>query len=382
MSPRDRDSSPGLQPSLGTDTVSAFRTFLDRYGLIAAMVLIITLLHYNTAMHIHEAHGIYRRLYYFPIIIAAFRGGLRGGLLTALAICLLYLPHAFGLIGFDPAPTLEKILEMALYLAVGMVCGLLVDRELQARARLERTARNLQHALDEKSAMEQELIRSERLAAVGRLSAGLAHEIRNPLASIKGSADVIADDYPDDHPKAKLLRILKDETARLNDVLTRFLQFARPSSRDRTEFDLSEELRAVAALITHRAPAPVVTVDIPAGVRWELAGDREQIRQLLLNLALNAAAAAGPAGTVTCALERRDDTLLCRISDDGEGFSAEALANFGTPFFSTRSEGTGLGLAICLRIVEDHGGSIEVLAQHAPGASVQVTLPGLALEED
>ena len=382
MSPRDRDSSPGPPPALGTDTVGAFRTFLDRYGLIAAMVLIITLLHYNTAMHIHEAHGIYRRLYYFPIIIAAFRGGLRGGLLTALGICLLYLPHAFGSIGFDPAPTLEKILEMALYLAVGMVCGLLVDRELQARARLERTARNLQRALDEKSAMEQELIRSERLAAVGRLSAGLAHEIRNPLASIKGSADVIADDYPDDHPKAKLLRILKDETARLNDVLTRFLQFARPSSHDRSEFDLSEELRAVAALITHRAPAPAVTVDIPAGVRWELDGDREQIRQLLLNLALNAAAAAGPEGAVTCALQRRDDTLLCRISDDGEGFSAEALANFGTPFFSTRTEGTGLGLAICLRIVEDHGGSIEVLAKHEPGASVQVTLPGLALEED
>ena len=128
MSPRDRDSSPGPSPSLETGAVGAFRAFLDRYGLIAAMVLIITLLHYNTTMHIHEAHGIYRRLYYFPIILAGFRGGTRGGLLAALLVCALYIPHAFGLIGFDPAYTLEKILEMVLYVAIGLLTGVLTGR--------------------------------------------------------------------------------------------------------------------------------------------------------------------------------------------------------------------------------------------------------------
>ncbi|MEZ4387865.1 MAG: hypothetical protein R3D98_09860 [Candidatus Krumholzibacteriia bacterium] len=107
------------------------------YGLIALMVLVVTLMHYNTAMHIHAAHGIYRRLYYFPIIIAAFRGGRTAGLATAVVVCAVYLPHAFGFIGFDPAPTLEKILEMALYVAVGLVAGVLEDRERRARRRLQ-----------------------------------------------------------------------------------------------------------------------------------------------------------------------------------------------------------------------------------------------------
>jgi len=324
---------------------SRVRHLIDRYGLVAAMVVVITLLHYNTAMHIHQAHGIYRRLYYFPIIIAAFRGGTRGGLLTALAVCALYLPHAFGQIGFDPAPTLEKILEMVLYVAVGVVCGLLVDREGRARRHLEQTAVNLQQTLDEKSAMERELVRNERLAAVGQLSAGLAHEIRNPLASIKGSAEVIADDFPSDHPKGVLLRILKDETERLNDVLTRFLQFARPMSRGRGRFDLAAELRTVADL-------------------------------------MNAAAAAGRDGQVHLALQRDGDDLVCLITDDGPGFSAEALASFGTPFFSTREGGTGLGLAISVRIVQDHGGTVGVVTTYRPGACVRVTLPAAAAPED
>ncbi len=364
---------------------SKVRRLIDRYGLVAAMVVIITLLHYNTAMHIHQAHGIYRRLYYFPIIIAAFRGGTRGGLLTALAVCALYLPHAYGQIAFDPEPTLEKILELVLYVAVGVVCGLLVDREGRARRHLEQTAVNLQQTLDEKSAMERELVRNERLAAVGQLSAGLAHEIRNPLASIKGSAEVIADDFPSDHPKGVLLRILKDETERLNDVLTRFLQFARPMSRGGGRIDLAAELRTVADLMAHRdddAAALHIDLDIPATGNWTVAGDGEQVRQLLLNLALNAAAAAGRDGQVHLALQRDGDDLVCLITDDGPGFSAEALASFGTPFFSTREGGTGLGLAISVRIVQDHGGTIGVVTTDRPGACVRVTLPAAAEPED
>ena len=115
-------SSPPRRPSLLRD-----------YALVGAMVLLVSLMHYNTAMHIHEAHGIYRRLYYFPIIIAGFRGGARGGLLAALAVCALYIPHAFGFIGFDPAHPVEKTLEMVLYVAVGLLTGVLTGRINLAR---------------------------------------------------------------------------------------------------------------------------------------------------------------------------------------------------------------------------------------------------------
>ena len=108
-------------------------------GTIALMIVAVSLMHYSTAIHIHEAHGIYRRLYYFPILLAAFRYGRRGGLAAAFATCAFYAPHAFGLIGFDPAFALEKSLEMVLYFAVGLVAGVLVDREHATQRSLRRT---------------------------------------------------------------------------------------------------------------------------------------------------------------------------------------------------------------------------------------------------
>lgn len=348
--------------------------FLRRYWLAFLMIGIISLLHYNTHWHIHALHGIYRRLYYFPIILAAFRGGTRGGILASLLVVAMYVPHAFGFIGFDPGTTVEKILEMLLYLLVGLLTGILVSRINAARDRLKGTARDLQMTLDEKTAMEAELVRSARMAAVGRLSAGLAHEIRNPLASIKGSAEVLADDFPADHPKARMFTILQDETGRLNQVLSRFLEFARSEPGDIGPFGLTAECRAVAQMMEHRPEPHTVIVtaadDIPAAL-----GNREQIRQVLLNLVLNAAAAAGPQGSITMEIDEDNGRVRCSVIDSGSGFTAEALANFGTPFFSTKNEGTGLGLATSLRIVEDLGGTLEADPEFSPGGRVLMVLP-------
>jgi signal transduction histidine kinase len=339
------------------------------YGLVALMVVVVTLMHYNTAMHIHAAHGIYRRLYYFPIIVAAFHGGRRAGLFTALAICLLYIPHAFGFIGHDPAPTLEKVLEMMLYLAVGLVAGTLVDRE-------RHTQRRLRSSLEERERLEHELVQRERLAAVGRLSAGLAHEIRNPLASIKGATEVLQDHEPADSGRGRMLAIVREEAARLNDVLTRFLAFARPSAGERSRFDLRDELADVVELVRHRDRAPRVSLRVETP-RGEVHGDRAAIRQVLLNLLLNAVEAAGPAPTgsleVTLRSGARHHELV--VTDNGPGFTPEAVANLGTPFFTTRENGTGLGLAASLRILDDHGGELAVDGTHDGGARVVVRLP-------
>ena len=330
------------------------------------MIVAISLMHYSTAMHIHEAHGIYRRLYYFPILLAAFRYGRRGGLSAAFATCAFYAPHAFGLIGFDPAHTLEKTLEMALYFAVGLVAGVLVDREHATQRRLLRT-------LDDRDRMASQLVRSERLAAVGRLSAGLAHEIRNPLASIHGAAEVLGDDFPDGHPKARLAGILREESRRLNDVLTRFLTFARGAPAPAVAFDLAAEARAVAELAGQRPDAAPVAAKAATGLPAAL-GSREQVRQVLLNLTLNAMSAAGPGGRVELRVDIDDGAARCRVIDSGPGFSDEAAANFGTPFFSTTAGGTGLGLATSLRLIEDLGGSLAI-DRAAPGGCVELRLP-------
>lgn len=350
------------------------------WAAIAALVIVVTVLHYGTSFHLHGAHGIYRRLYYFPILLAAFRGGWRGGLAVAFLCCAVYLPHAFGVIGRDPAPALEKLLEMALYCAVGLVAGLLVSRAERAQRELAATAADLRRALAEKAAMESELVRSARLAAVGRLSAGLAHEIRNPLASIQGAAEVLQDDFPPAHPKGRLLRILVDEAGRLNQVLTRFLDFARPRPGRRDVVDVAREAAEAVELARHRERAPrlrgpLAATEPPAGAGWTVRGDRDQLRQLLLNVVLNAVEAAGADGVVTVTLAAAGAEIAVAVEDDGPGFAPEAIASLGEPFATTKPGGTGLGLAICLRIAEDHGGRLAAENRPGGGARVTLTLP-------
>jgi two-component system, NtrC family, sensor histidine kinase HydH len=375
--------------------------FPGNYGLVLFLVVLVSAMHYLTphgghgdhAQHIANAgdsasssnifaafHGIYRRLYYFPIILAAFRGGLRLALATSALVVAIYLPHAFAVewglsqvVMADPGPLPEKILEIMLYMAMGLVAGYLVDRLTDSGKKLSQTADNLQLALDEKIAMENELVRSARLAAVGRLSAGLAHEIRNPLASIQGSAEMLADDFNSDHPKHKLLTILHGETERLNNVLSRFLAYARSEPTPRKPLDLVAEVKAVAGLLEHQTDQGTIVLELPE--TCSVLGNAEQVRQVIINLALNAVSMTKAEKPVTISVSTLEGLGKVAVQDSGPGFSPEALDNFGTPFFSSREGGTGLGLATCLRLAEDMGGDLQVDTSYKQGACVILTLP-------
>jgi signal transduction histidine kinase len=342
------------------------------YGAIAA----ISALHYLTGVHAYHLHDIYRRLYYLPIILAAFLHGLRGGLAAAVVVCVAYLPHATGHISHDPASDMQKILEMVLYLSVGTVTGSLVSRLKGTQRRLESTARDLEGSLEQLRAAEEKLVREAQLAAVGRLSAGLAHEIRNPLASIQGSAEILADDFPAAHPKRRMLQVLIDEAVRLNGVLTRFLAFARPQPPQKGRVGLPEALEEVAMLMRSRPEAEGKRI----AVAWSgsgsasIAADAGQLRQVLINLVLNGLQVTPPEGEVSLRGEVRAGEVVLHILDCGPGFSKEALANAFTPFFTTREGGTGLGLALSHRIIEQHGGSIRLDA-HPGGGAVTIRLP-------
>ncbi len=359
-----------------------------RYRTVALLIVLVSSLHYLTPHGNHAAHhappvesfnwnaafhGIYRRLYYFPIILAGFRGGVRGGFGAALAVVAIYLPHAFArelrldsVVIADPGMPAEKILEIMLYLAMGLLAGLLAER-------LHQTSQDLRRTFAEKTAVEEELVRSARLAAVGRLSAGLAHEIRNPLASIRGSAELLTDDYPADNSKRRLLDILLLETERLNTVLSRFLEFARQRPAAREELDLVAEARDVIALMANQKDIPPLRLEAPA--TCQALGELQAVRQILVNLVLNAAAVSPPQCPIIVQIRSTEKNAQIMIQDDGPGFSADALANFGTPFFSTREKGMGLGLAISLRAAEDMGGHLEVDRDFTTGARVVLTLP-------
>ncbi len=347
------------------------------YGLIAA----VSALHYATGATAHELHDVYRRLYYLPIILAAFAGGLRGGTIAAIVICVAYWPHAFGSFTHDPGRPVEKILEIVLYLVVGVLTGLLVSRGAETQQQLRETADSLSATLETKERMEDELVRTAKLAAVGRLSAGLAHEIRNPLASIKGSAEILGDDFPDGHPKRSLLDTLVREVDRLNGVLTRFLSFARPLPVAAREFHPVEMVEQIAALLSGREEAAERTIRIhaPATELPPIEADPEQLHQVILNLLLNAVQSTPPGGLIEVRFVRLEGPSRVHIlfEDDGPGFDPQALENLFTPFFTTREAGTGLGLALSHRIVETHGGRIEAVNRSEGGARVTVELRAL-----
>ncbi len=368
-------------------------SLIRQYWLVLLLIGLVSTLHYITphgshgqhgehAGHVMQSsatfdwnaafHGIYRRLYYFPIILAAFRGGRRGGLGAALLVVTIYLPHAFAkewgldkVVMADPGMLAEKILEILLYLTMGLVAGQLAER-------LNLTSRNLQQTLDEKIAVENELVRSARLAAVGRLSAGLAHEIRNPLASIQGAAEVLADDFPAENPKRNLLDILLQETGRLNQVLSRFLDFARAKPGEQETVDLVQEVNSVIELMANQKDIPPLKTKLPP--QCLVLGNGEQVRQILVNLILNAAAMSPGDSPVLITVETKGDSGRVMVIDQGPGFSDEAMENFGTPFFSTRHGGTGLGLATSLRTAENMNGSLGVADDLSMGTCVVLSL--------
>src|SRR3989304_3379188 len=200
--------------------------------------LMITVLHYRTGEHHAWGHDILRRLYYLPILFAAFAGGVRGGVTLSVFASLVYLPHAFTrLLVQDPAEAREKGLEILLYNIVAVVAGLLVDRERREREKQERLATRLGDALDEQRRMEVQLSRAGKRGALGEMTAGIAHEIKNPLHALKGTAEILRDAVPESVPERRMLELHIAEIDRLGQAADRFLSFARPISADRRPGD-------------------------------------------------------------------------------------------------------------------------------------------------
>jgi two-component system sensor histidine kinase HydH len=344
-------------------------------------VAVITAAHYLTGPELHYLHDIFRRLYYLPIVLGAFLFGSRGALAAVLVTTLAYLPHAFStFLVMDPAHGIEKLLEIILYWAVGILAGLLVDRERRQRERAERLVEKLRRTLEQKQLMENELVRAGRLSALGELTAGLAHELKNPLASLKGTAQIFGDEIAPDSPRRRMLEMHLKEIDRLADILDRFLEFARPRPPDSVEIDLSAIVEETVELVKARAGQKRVSLEKSYGAESFLVrGDAQQLSQVVLNLLLNALQAVGEGGRIVLALhgERRErkEFICLEVSDDGPGVPPELRDRIFNPFFTTRSQGTGLGLAISARIVEAHGGLLEVGDSAMGGARFAVVLP-------
>jgi two-component system sensor histidine kinase HydH len=345
--------------------------------------LLITVLHYRTLAEYAWAHDVLRRLYYLPILFAAFSGGLRGGISVSVFASLIYFPHAFlRLVAHDPGDALEKGLEILLYNIVAVVAGLLVDRERREREKQERLAKKLSEALEEQRRIESQLIRAGRLGALGELTAGIAHEIKNPLHTMKGTADILRDAIPSDAPERRMLDVHMEEIDRLAQTAERFLTFARPAPSDRRPLDLREVVQRVASLVETQAGREGVTTEVARYDGEEeplVMGDADQLTQLLLNIAINGvqAMAGRGRGTLTFAVfpERHGGKgyFCVGLKNDGPPIPEDQRERIFDPFYTTKDGGTGLGLSICSRIADQHDGLLSV--RNIPdGRGVEFTL--------
>jgi two-component system sensor histidine kinase PilS (NtrC family) len=223
-------------------------------------------------------------------------------------------------------------------------------------------------------AMEARMRAADRLASLGRMAANIAHEIRNPLASLSGAIEVLASG-PSDETRERLGQIVLKETGRLNDIIREFLEYARPAPLTRDAVNVAELIDEVLVLLEHRVtPGTLKTVrEFPPVLAWSV--DRQQFRQAVWNLCLNAVQAMPEGGELRVTMAVVAGRLRLRVSDSGEGIAREDLAHIFEPFFSTKPDGTGLGLALVHRIVQEHGGDLDVQSRPGLGSTFTLTLP-------
>jgi two-component system sensor histidine kinase PilS (NtrC family) len=230
---------------------------------------------------------------------------------------------------------------------------------------------------------EREARVQQRLAAVGEMAAGIAHEIRNPLASMSGSIQILRQELPLTTEQAQLMDIVLRESDRLNDTIRSFLAYARPQRLSTARMDVRQIVTDTARLLQNNAElseSHQIEVGVPDEPAWYVA-DENQLRQVVWNLATNGVRAMPKGGTLRLSVVSREEDagapgeVVIRVEDQGVGIAAEELDGIFQPFRGAFERGTGLGLSIVHRIVSDYGGEVKVTSQRGVGTRVEVTLP-------
>ncbi len=333
-----------------------------QFYIISLSILALTLAHYLTPPDKPLLHDIYRRLYYVPIILAAFTYGLKGALISSVTVSIVFIPHVFHRWGHIHLQTMDALFEILLYNVVAWVSGALVESERRQRAKLKEA--------------QDELIQANKYKVLGELASGMAHEIRNPLGSIQGALEIIKEDYKAGDKKSEFLNILFKEIRRLNRVVTDFLSYARPSQPALVSCDLNQLVRETISIIKPEADKKRIGLKLELSAKLPpIQADPSQIKQALLNLLLNSLQALENSGQIWVTSEAKDGWISMEIKDSGPGISPENLAKVFIPFFTTKEEGVGLGLGIVERIIQNHKGRITVQSQKGQGTVFAIKLP-------
>ena len=323
-----------------------------------------------------DLYYLTQRLYYLPVVYAGLYFGWRGGLATAVFATLVYLPQIVEIWKIHPRYTINQYTEVVLFFVVGVVTGVLADRERIQKRTLQETAGRMARLYAELQDNFERMKRAERLYALGQLSAGLAHEIRNPLASIEGATTVLQRGAGSEERRVEFLQIIQRECRRLNRLLTNFLNFAKPAVPEYKTTLVGQLFDSVVTLAEHgiRGNSIVLRKQLAEDVS-SVECDPEQFTQVLLNLTINAIQAMPEGGEIVLSTHREDRYVAIDVRDQGSGVTDQDMERIFDPFFTTKESGTGLGLAVAHQIVLQHGGVLTARRNEGKGMTFSVQLP-------
>jgi len=239
----------------------------------------------------------------------------------------------------------------------------------------------LMYDLSELKRLEKEVQRHDRLVALGKMAAGVAHEVRNPLSSIKGFATLLGSKFKDGSQEHEAADLLVHEAERLNRSITELLNYARPTTLMKDTINLGDIVASSLKLISSDAQALGVKISLERGPNIpDIEADRDRINQVLLNLYLNGLQAMENSSrekelAVSVQVDDAEGAVRIDIKDSGIGIPQESIEKVLDPYFTTKPEGTGLGLALAYKIIDEHNGSIRFTSVEGQGTTVSFTLP-------
>jgi signal transduction histidine kinase len=355
--------------------------FLSSQRGIVCWILLKLLLSYLLIGYTDGVSSSYYWLLLLPMISAGSSLGVLGTLVVTLLAWGVYLSF---LLRIDwnrfviEAPERRELALRVIFLAVaGNLTNTLAEARRRQFAKTKAVADQLAEANRNLQQAEEAVRRSDRLAALGQLAAGLAHELRNPLGTIRASAEMLNRSVASENEVAReVAGFIAEEVDRTNSLVTRFLDFVRPLELRPAPADLAQVLDRSVAMVEREAAAREVTVyknyspDIPP---FPL--DAELMERVFYNLLANAAQATAPGGAVTVKTRPVDGNAEISVIDRGSGIDPKLIDTIFNPFFTTKPDGVGLGLAICSKIVDQHGGKIAVESQPGKGSVFRVYLP-------
>jgi two-component system sensor histidine kinase HydH len=321
-----------------------------------------------------------------PVLSAATALGVGGTLAVSIIAAAAYLSFYFFVdwcrgpiethcMVLEQTAVTELVLRVVFLAMVGTLANALAEGLRTQTQRSQRAAEQLSAANLQIQEAEEAVRRSDRLAALGQLSAGLAHELRNPLGTIRGSAEMLSGSISKENEVAReVAGFISSEVDRANSLITRFLHFARPLELRPELSDLTQTIDRAVTLVEREAPGIAIYKNYAPEIP-PFSFDAELMERVLYNLILNAAQATAPGGAVTVKTRAAAGATEISVIDRGSGIDAKNLGAIFNPFFTTKPQGVGLGLAIVSKIVDEHGGKIAVESEPGKGSVFQILLP-------